>query len=165
MDIQKALKELCDEIKMILKYRIVHYGVNPKTGTNTLQGSDLEKSIEIKPTTDGIALQIADYWEFVALGWHRSHRFEGTMNQFVRNIDDWVRRKGIRLGNLTQSQIVFVIIRNIMNNGLRERPFMIWDEEGDLSKMIPELENIMDDWFETLFAAITEDLDNYFKAA
>ena len=165
MDIQKALKELCDEIKMILKYRIVHYGVNPKTGTNTLQGSDLEKSIEIKPTTDGIALQIADYWEFVALGWHRSHRFEGTMNQFVRNIDDWVRRKGIRLGNLTQSQIVFVIIRNIMNNGLRERPFMIWDEEGDLSKMIPELENIMDDWFETLFEAITADLDNYFKAA
>lgn len=165
MDIQKALKELCDEIKMILKYRIVHYGVNPKTGTNTLQGSDLEKSIEVKPTTDGIALQIADYWEYVALGWHRSHRFEGTMNQFVRNIDDWVRRKGIRLGNLTQSQIVFVIIRNIMNNGLRERPFMIWDEEGDLSKMIPELENIMDDWFETLFEAITADLDNYFKAA
>lgn len=165
MDIQKALKELCDEIKMILKYRIVHYGVNPKTGTNTLQGSDLEKSIEVKPTTDGIALQIADYWEYVALGWHRSHRFEGTMNQFVRNIDDWVRRKGIRLGNLTQSQIVFVIIRNIMNNGLRERPFMIWDEEGDLSKMIPELDNIMDDWFETLFEAITADLDNYFKAA
>jgi hypothetical protein len=165
MDIQKALRELCDEIKMILKYRIVHYGVNPKTGTNTLQGSELEKSIEVKPTTDGIALQIADYWEYVALGWHRSHRFEGTMNQFVRNIDDWVRRKGIRLGNLTQSQIVFVIIRNIMNNGLRERPFMIWDEEGDLSKMIPELENIMDDWFETLFEAITADLDNYFKAA
>jgi hypothetical protein len=31
--------------------------------------------------------------------------------------------------------------------------------------MIPELENIMDDWFETLFAAITEDLDKYFNAA
>jgi hypothetical protein len=165
MDIQKALRELCNEVKMILKYRIVHYGVNPKTGTNTLQGSDLEKSIEVKPTENGIALQIADYWEYVALGWHRSHRFEGTMNQFVRNINDWVRRKGIRLGNMTQAQMVFVIIRNIMNNGLRERPFMIWDEEGDLSKMIPELENIMDDWFETLFEAITADLDNYFKAA
>ena len=165
MDIQKALKELCDEIKMILKYRIVHYGVNPKTGTNTLQGSNLEKSIEVKPTADGIALQIADYWEYVALGWHRSHRFEGTMNQFVKNIDDWIRRKGIRLGNMTQSQIVWVIIRNIMNNGLRERPFMVYDEEGDLSKMIPELENIMDDWFENLFALITEDLDNYFNAA
>ena len=165
MDIQKALKELCDEIKMILKYRIVHYGVNPKTGTNTLQGSDLEKSIEVRPTENGIALQIADYWEYVALGWHRSHRFEGTMNQFVRNIDDWVRRKGIRFGNMTQSQIVWVIIRNIMNNGLRERPFMIYDEEGDLEKMIPELENIMDDWFENLFQAITAELDNYFKAA
>lgn len=165
MDIQKALRELCDEIKKILKYRIVHYGVNPKTGTNTIQGSDLEKSIEVKPTSDGIALQIADYWEFVALGWHRSHRFEGTMNQFVKNIDDWIRRKGISVPNMTQAQLVFIIIRNIMNNGLRERPFMVYDEKGDLSVMIPELENIMDDWFENLFTAITEDLDKYFNAA
>lgn len=165
MDLQKAFKELAEEVKMILKYRIVHYGVNPKTGTNTLQGSELEASIEIKPTENGISLQIADYWEFVALGWRRTHRFEGTMNQFVRNIDDWVRRKGISVQNMTQSQLVFVIIRNIMNNGLRERPFMIYDEEGDLSKMIPELENIMDDWFENLWIELTKDLDNYFNAA
>lgn len=165
MDLQKALKELCDEVKQIIKYRIVHYGVNPKTGTNTLQGSELEASIDIKPTENGIVLQIADYWEFVSLGWHRTHRFQGTMNQFVKNIDDWVRRKGITAPNMTQAQLVFVIIRNIMNNGLRERPFMVYNEEGDLSKMIPELENIMDDWFETLFAAITEDLDKYFNAA
>ena len=165
MDLQKAFKELCEEVKMILKYRIVHYGVNPKTGTNTLQGSELEASIEIKPTENGISLQIADYWEFVALGWRRTHRFEGTMNQFVRNIDDWVRRKGISVPNMTQSQLVFVIIRNIMNYGLRERPFMIYDEEGDLSKMIPELENIMDDWFENLWIELTKDLDNYFNAA
>lgn len=165
MDLQKAFKELAEEVKMILKYRIVHYGVNQKTGTNTLQGSELEASIEIKPTENGISLQIADYWEFVALGWRRTHRFEGTMNQFVRNIDDWVRRKGISVPNMTQSQLVFVIIRNIMNNGLRERPFMVYDEEGDLSKMIPELENIMDDWFENLWIELTKDLDNYFNAA
>lgn len=163
MDIQKALQELCNEVKQIIKYRIVHYGVNPKTGTNTLQGSELENSIDIRPLENGFALSIADYWEFVALGWHRSHRFEGTMNQFVRNIDDWIRRKGIRLGNLTQAQMVFVIIRNIMNNGLRERPFLVYDPEGDLTVMIPELENILDDWFENLFAAITEDLDKYFS--
>ena len=165
MDLQKAFKELAEEVKQILKYRIVHYGVNQKTGTNTLQGSELEASIEIKPTENGISLQIADYWEFVALGWRRTHRFEGTMNQFVRNIDDWVRRKGISVPNMTQSQLVFVIIRNIMNNGLRERPFMVYDEEGDLSKMIPELENIMDDWFENLWIELTKDLDNYFNAA
>lgn len=165
MDLQKAFKELAEEVKQILKYRIVHYGVNQKTGTNTLQGSELEASIEIKPTENGISLQIADYWEFVALGWRRTHRFEGTMNQFVRNIDDWVRRKGISVPNMTQSQLVFVIIRNIMNNGLRERPFMVYNEEGDLSKMIPELENIMDDWFENLWIELTKDLDNYFNAA
>lgn len=165
MDIQKALRELCDEIKMILKYRIVHYGVNPKTGTNTLQGSDLEKSIEVKPTADGIALQIADYWEFVSRGWKRTHNYEGTMSQFVRNVNDWVRRKGIHLGKMTQSQMVFIIIKNIMENGLKARPFLVYDEEGDLEKMIPELKAYMDKWFDDLFQAITQDLDNYFKAA
>jgi hypothetical protein len=31
--------------------------------------------------------------------------------------------------------------------------------------MIPELENIMDDWFENLWIELTKDLDNYFNAA
>ena len=155
MDILKALQELCNEVKQILKYRIVHYS------TNTLQDSELEKSIQVTATEDGIALQIADYLEFIALG----HRFEGTMSKFVKNIDDWVRRKGISVPNMTQAQLVFIIIRNIMNKWINRATIHYWDEDGDLEKMIPELDNIMDDWFETLFAAITEDLDKYFNAA
>ena len=87
------------------------------------------------------------------------------MSQFVRNVNDWVRRKGISLGNMTQSQMVWVIIKNIMENGLKARPFLVYDEEGDLEKMIPELKAYMDKWFDDLFQAITTDLDNYFKAA
>lgn len=165
MDIKTALMELAEAVKRILNDRISKYGTNPKTGQNTLEGSELQKSIQVTVTEDGIALQIADYWEFVARGWKQTGNYPGTMRLFVRNIDDWVRKKGIRVGNLKQSQIVWVIIKNIWYKGLRERPFMIYEEDGDLTKMIPELDKYMDTWFEHLYDAIMADIDNYFNAA
>lgn len=163
MEVKDALMELAEAIKRLVNYRIRKYGINPKTGTNTLEGSELQQSLEVYPTSDGIELQIAQYWEYVALGWHRTGRFPGTMSKFVKNIDDWVRRKGIRLGNMTQAQMVYIIIRNIMNLGLRERPFMIYNTDGDLTEMIPELNDYMDKWFDTLFNAIMSEVDNYFN--
>ena len=165
MDLKTALQELCDEVKNLLEERIKKYGVNRRTGTNTLVGSNLEKSIKVTPIENGIELQIADYWEFIARGWIRTRNYPGTMNQFVKNVDDWVRRKGIQLGNLTQSQIVWAVVKKIFDYGIHYRPFMIYDEDGDLTKMMPELNKMIDDWFENLFAAITKDLDNYFNAA
>lgn len=165
MDIKTAMMELAEAVKRILNDRIQRYGINPKTGQNTLEGSELQKSIQVTATEDGIALQIADYWEFVARGWKRTGNYPGTMRLFVRNIDEWVRRKGIRVGNLKQSQIVWAIIKNIWDKGLRERPFMIYEEDGDLTKMIPELDKYMDTWFEHLYDAIMADIDNYFNAA
>ncbi len=166
MDVKTALQELALAVKRILNDRINRYGVNPKTGSNTLQGSNLQKSIQVIAEEDGITLQIADYFEFVVRGWKRTGNYPGTMHLFVRNINDWVRRirrKGIRLGNLTQSQMVWIIIKNIWEKGLRERPFMIYDEDGDMTKMIPELDKYIDSWFETLFNAIMEDIDKYFN--
>ena len=165
MDIKTAMMELAEAVKRILNDRIRTYGINPKTGQNTLEGSELQKSIQVTVTEDGIALQIADYWEFVARGWKRTGNYPGTMRLFVRNIDEWVRRKGIRVGNLKQSQIVWAIIKNIWDKGLRERPFMIYEEDGDLTKMIPELDKYMDTWFEHLYDAIMADINDYFNAA
>lgn len=165
MDVKTALMELAEAVKRILNDRIQRYGINPKTGQNTLEGSELQKSIQVKVINEGIELQMASYAEHIAYGWHRSHRFEGTMNQFVKNVDDWVRRKGIRLGDLKQSQIVWVIIKNIFDKGLAARPFIIFDEDGDLTKMLPELNEYLDTWFNHLYEAITADLDNYFNAA
>lgn len=163
MTVQEALQELSEAVRRLINYRIRQYGINPKTGTNTLKGSELEKSIDVHPLTDGIVFQIADYWEYVALGWHRTGRFPNTMSKFIKNVDDWVRRKGIRLGNMTQAQMVFIIIKNIMNLGLRERPFMIYNQDGDLTEMIPELQEYIDKWFDELFDAIMNDIDNYFN--
>lgn len=163
MDVRTAFQELALVVKRLINDRISKYGINPKTGTNTLQGSELEKSIQVNVVEDGIALQIADYWEFVSRGWERTGRYPGTMSRFIKNVDDWVRRKGIRFGNMSQSSIVYIIIRNIIENGLKARPFMIYDESEDLTKMIPELNDYIDKWFDSLFDAIMEDIDKYFN--
>ena len=83
MDLHKALQELADKVKEIVELRIRRYGVNPRTGSNTLQGSDLERSIDVSPTEDGIVLQIADYWEFVSRGWARTGNYPNTFSAFV----------------------------------------------------------------------------------
>lgn len=164
MDIKLALQELALAVKRLVNARIKQYGINPKTGTNTLEGSELQKSLDVSITEDGIVLQIADYWEFISRGWERTGRYPGTMDRFVKNIDDWVRRKGIRVGNMKQSTLVFLIIRNIINNGLRARPFMVYSDDGDLTEMIPELNDYMDKWFDQLFDSIMIDIDNFFNS-
>lgn len=164
MDIKTALQELALAVKRLVNARIKQYGINPKTGTNTLEGSELQKSLDVSITEDGIVLQIADYWEFISRGWERTGRYPGTMNRFVKNIDDWVRRKGIRVGNMKQSTLVFLIIRNIINNGLRARPFMVYSDNGDLTEMIPELNDYMDKWFDQLFDSLMKDIDNFFNS-
>lgn len=163
MDLRIAFQELALAVKRLVNDRIKRYGINPKTGTNTLIGSELERSLQVTPIEDGIVLQIADYWQFVSRGWERTGNYPGTMNKFVKNVDNWVERKGITFGDMKQSSIVFLIIKNIISHGLKARPFMVYDDEGDLTKMIPELEAYMDKWFESLFDSIMQDIDNYFN--
>lgn len=162
MDLSTAFKELADKVKEIVELRIRRYGVNTRTGTNTLQGSDLEKSIEISPTEDGIVLQIADYWEFVSRGWERTGNYPNTFSKFVENLTKWVRKKNIHFGTLSQNQIVWIILRKIWTHGIKARPFMVYSDEGDLEEMIPELKSYMDKWFDELFELIISDLDKYF---
>lgn len=162
MDLSTAFKELAEEVKKIVELRIRRYGVNPRTGTNTLQGSDLEKSIEISPTEDGIVLQIADYWEYISRGWERTGNYPNTFSKFVENLTKWVRKKNIHFGNLSQNQIVWIVLRKIWTHGIQARPFMVYSDEGDLEEMIPELKSYMDKWFDELFELIISDLDKYF---
>ena len=40
---------------------------------------------------------------------------------------------------------------------------MVYNDEGDLTEMIPELKSYMDKWFEELIDSIFEDINNYFN--
>lgn len=164
MDLQKALQELADEIKdEIIRRMHSSIGVNPRAGANTLEGSNLEKSVDVRPKGDNmIVFEIADYWEFISRGWQRTGNYPNTFSKFVNNVIDWVRRKGIRFGNLTQNQIAWAVVKSIWVRGIRPRPFLIYDDDGDLSIMLPELDRIMEEWFNNLFNAIVKEIDKYF---
>ena len=162
MDLKIAFQELAEAVKRIINDRISRYGYNERARKNTLEGSELQKSINVKPIEYGIELQIANYWEYVSLGWKRTGRFPDTYSQFVENIDKWVTNKNIRLGDLTQSEIVYYVIKQIWENGIKARPFMVYDADGDLTKMLPELNDYIDKWFDDLYDKIMEDTDKYF---
>ena len=66
VSIETALKQLAEDVKAVINERISKYGYNTRAKKNTLEGSDLQKTMEVKPTEDGIVLQIADYWEFIS---------------------------------------------------------------------------------------------------
>lgn len=163
MTIQEALKQLADDIKAILHERIRQYGVNDRTGTNTLEGSELERSIRLEPTENGVILYINDYWQFVSRGWKRTGNYPNTFAQMIESLTDWVRRKGITFEGMSQNSVVWAIANSIFERGIKPRPFMVFSDDGDLSVMIPELDNIVDEWMDVLFNTIMEKINSHFN--
>lgn len=158
--LHKELLILCEEIERILSDRIRHYG---------LQDSKLAENMSVTPNENGLALQIADYWEYVALGWKRTHnpKFKGTFSQYIENISKWITEKGIQWGNMTHNQMVWALANRMFNERnhytIAPRPFLVWNEEGDIEKMIPTLERYMNEWFDKLFNDIINDLNKFFN--
>ena len=163
MSVEEALRELADEMKNILEERISKYGYNFRAHKNTIEGSDLEKSIEINVLKNGVELKINAYWEFVSRGWERTGNYPNTFNQFVENVLRWVRKKGIRFGRMSENQIAWAVVKSIWTKGIMGRPFLVYTDDGDLTKMLPELEAYIDDWFDRLFEAIIYELNNFFQ--
>lgn len=164
MKAKEALDELAKMVKEEIMLRIKKYGVNRRVGENTLEGSELQKSIEVVAKSDEtIVFQIADHFQYVVLGWRRTGRYPNTMSQFVLNLTDWVRRKGIRFEGKTENQVVWAILKSIWTRGIEARPFLNYDEDGDPSIIIPFLDEYFDEWSDKVFDKITEELDKYFN--
>lgn len=164
MDAKTAIQQLANDVKQEVLRRINQYGLNRRAGKNTLKGSELESSIDVRITGDNaFVFQIADYFEFVVRGWKRTGNYPGTMRAFVENITNWVRRKGIRFGNKTENQVVWAILKSIWMRGIEPRPFLNWDDSEDPALIIPFLDDYFDKWSDILFNQIIEELDLYFK--
>lgn len=176
MDVKDALIELAEVVKRILENRIMEYGVNTKVPKNTLVDSDMKKGMKVTTTEDGIALYIADYWEYIAKGrknmpeklnkegkWVPGKGKHGSTSKLVQGLIEWVDKKNISIGGYTGNKAVWIAYRSIVEKGIKARSFMIYDKEGDLTKMIPELNGYIDKWFDELFDAIMNKIDNFFK--
>lgn len=164
MDLQKALQELADEIKKIVYKRISIYGVNERAGKNTLENSNLKESIEVNTLENGIEFQIAKHWIYVAQGRKAGWKFRPPQPPgIIYGITQWVRNKNISFKGLTQNQVIWYVLESLEERDIKARPFMIPDKDGDLTKMLPELDDYMNKWFEELFNSIIEKIDKYFK--
>ena len=160
----KALAQLGEDIKKEILNRINKYGYNARAGRNTLVGSNLEKTMDVKVVSDNeLVFQIADYYEFIVRGWKRTGNYPGTMRLFVDNITQWVRKNGLQSEGKTENQIVWAVIKSIFMRGIEPRPFINWDEEGDPSVILPFLDDYFDKWADKVFKLITDELDKYFS--
>lgn len=171
MDLKSALDELAKEIKdEIIRRLHSNIGINPRTGTNTLIGSNLEKSIQVTASDDSsIVFQIADYYEYIVNGFRRTGHFPNTAHLFIENITNWVRRKGVRLGNMTQNQVVWYLYKRMIIDGreIAPRPFIEsgYNNNEDPSKVLPFLDEFFDKWADKVFDLIMMDTNKYFNAA
>ena len=168
MELQQALQELAKEVKEEIIRRLhSNVGVNRRTGQNTLIGSNLEQSIEVKAEDDtSIVFQIADYYEYIVSGWRRTGNFPGTAHLFIRNVTNWVRKNNIRLGNMSENQMVWYLYKRMLIDGreIKPRPFINsgYDNNEDPSKILPFLDDFFEKWADKVFLKITEELDKQF---
>ena len=166
MDLRNALQELGDKIKQeILRRMESPIGINPRTGTNTLVDSDLYKSVEVTAIDDTtLVFSILQHWEYVALGWRSTGRFPNTMDLFVRNIIDWIRRKGIPHPNKTENSFAWAIVKSIIRRGIEPRPFINYDPEERPDVILPFLDRFFERWADNVYNEICKELDNYFNS-
>lgn len=107
-------------------------GINPKTGTNTLIGSDLSKQIRLQndlSDLDGILVDVIfnGYMEYVERGRKPGARWvpEGP-------IIDWLKRKHIVSSNENVRSVAYLVRRSIYEKGIKGRPLMdAIIDEGD----------------------------------
>ena len=167
MELRDALQELADMVKEEIIRRLHSpIGINNRTGQNTLIGSNLEKSIDVRVYGDnGIVFEIADYFSYIVTGWRRTGDFPNTAHLFIRNITDWVRRKHIRIGNMTESQIVWYLYKRMLIDGrqIAPRPFINYDPNGDPSVILPFLDDFFDKWADKVFELIIADIEKFFN--
>ena len=167
MDLREALNDLAQMIKIEIIERLhSNLGVNQRAKGNTLIGSNLETSIDVRVTGENaLVFQIADYYRYIVTGWKRTHSHPGTLDLFLDHINKWVSRKNIRLGNMTQAQIVWYLYKRMIVEGMEiaPRPFINYDENGDVSKILPFLDEFFENWSKKIFEGIIEDLNKVFK--
>lgn len=164
-----ALQELARMVKNEIILRLhSSVGINQRVGRNTLIGSNLEKSISVKPDGENaIVFSIADYYQWVVTGWKRTGHGKGTFQEYLMNIKDWIRRKNIKWGDYTENQMMWILAKRMFSvkhpYTIAARPFINYDENGDIAKILPFLDEFFDKWADDVFEDIMNSVDDYFK--
>lgn len=163
--LHNALRELAESIKQeVLRRMESDAGVNKKTGTNTLIGSDLYKSVDARVASDNvIVFEIADYYTYV-VGGRKPGWGVGPPHGFVEGVTRWVRKKGIRFEGKTETQTIWACINSIVKYGIAARPFIgNGFLNDDPAFVLPFLDEFVEDFCNRVFDMIIEEIDKFFK--
>ena len=127
--------------------------VNTKTGRNTLRNSALNGDLEaaIATANDGDPVITALFNHYVVfLEWTRQPKYKKKPPISV--LKDWAQKNGIP----TDASTLYAISYAIWRDGHEGRPIF--------ATMDRELDTLFnDDWADKLYAAIVDDLDNFFN--
>ena len=151
MEISKIVMAFTKDIMMLVQ--AVMEGedlINKKVGRNTIIGSDLYKSLQVKATNDGdlvFDILLNDYIQYIESG-----RRKGAKMPPVKPIVDWARKHGIPTDNST----IYLIRRAISRDGIAPRPFMY--------KVFEDIDYAWDNaWSEELFDEIMTMINDFFN--
>lgn len=153
-NIIEAIEMIAEDMANLLRLTIEddEVGWNNKTGTNTLKGSNLAKSLKhnlIMNDDPVVEIWVNDYIEYIERGRHIHHSPKVPIDALA----DWVVRK---LHKQPTNQLLFAIQQAIYDQGIRPRPIIYyWEEQLDK------------EWDRTysklIFETLTENLDKLLK--
>jgi hypothetical protein len=153
-NLDTALKELALMLQKEVLRRMQSQ-INVKTGTATLIGSDLEKSVDFTNTNEtDIVFSILDYWQYVAYG-----RRAGAKMPPMDAILGWMKKKGLGQDN----SLAWAIRKAIVRDGIKPRPFIGSEYNiDDTEKVLPYLDDLFNQWADDVFNLICNSI-KYFN--
>lgn len=157
-----ALRELAEFIKKTVAERVEKYGKNRK-GVNTLVGSDMITEMVVSYSDNNVELAIADYWAYVSTGWRFNNFSSGKVGLFDALVK-WALKK-VTKDNTEAWELAGKLYTLMIkkHRPIPPRPFLVYDENGDLTEMVPELKDYLDDWFDRLFEEIIKEVTDFFN--
>lgn len=151
MEISKLVMEfsndIMDLVRVVMESNLLD---NHKVGRNTIIGSDIYKTLQVKSTNDGdliFDIILNDYLTFIESGRRKGAKFPP-----VEPIVRWARSRGIPTDNST----IYLIRRAISRDGIAPRPFM--------ATVMEQIDLNMENWYDKLFEEIIKLINEFFNS-
>lgn len=151
MEISKLVmefsKDIMDLVRVVMESNLLD---NHKVGRNTIIGSDIYKTLQVKSTNDGdliFDIILNDYLTYIESGRRKGAKFPP-----VEPIVRWARSRGIPTDNST----IYLIRRAISRDGIAPRPFM--------ATVMEQIDLNMENWYDKLFEEIIKLINEFFNS-
>lgn len=146
--LDKILNALKDDLRVLFQTILEddRYGTNVKVNINTLKNSNLHNTIATERDFNVFTLYYNHYLEYIESG-----RKPFVKRVPINVIIDWMKRKNIS----NDVRVAWAIQQSIYYEGIKPRPIIIYFDK--------ELDELMNEYLDKLFQAITNELDKFFN--